>query len=91
MLLTHIINNQSISKEVSHDATLLATNNLGGYLWLGNNNYSSRYQGWHVRLKGKVYKILDEIKENPKKEIHELKYIWLKNTHYLHHSYADPS
>jgi hypothetical protein len=83
MLLTHIINNQSISKKVSHDATLLTTNNLGGYLWLSNNNYSSRYQGWHVRLKGEVYKILDEIKINPQEKTCELKNIWLKETNYL--------
>ncbi len=89
MLLTHILNNQKISKAVNHEATLLAANNLGGYLWLGDNANQSRYQGWHVRLKGEVYKILDEIKINPKEEIHELRNIWVKNTNYLQRIYKN--
>ncbi len=89
MLLTHILNNQKISKKVNHETTLLAANNLGGYLWLGDNANQSRYQGWYVQLKGEVYKILDEIKINSQKEIRELINIWAKDTNYLQRIYKN--
>lgn len=61
MLVSHLIDNKKISRQLNHEVSLLTTDNRGGYLWISGGKSQSRYQGWFVNLKGSLYKILDDI------------------------------
>jgi len=76
MRATHQINNQKISKSVSDDASLLTTDRLGGYLWIGQNHLASRYQGWFINLGGEMYKIIDEIRIEGIEKAPKLRNLW---------------
>jgi len=56
--ISHILNNQCLSKDISEEVGFLLSNRYGGFINLG---ISSRYQGLFFRLNGQVIKVLDDI------------------------------
>lgn len=59
MTIVHHFLNRSISFE-SDFIGVLATDNIGGYFLLTKNN-QTRYQGWHIRQGGSIFKVVDSI------------------------------
>ena len=75
--ITHQFNNKGkISKQVDTCGGFLLTNNLGGYLWLGQKP-ESRYQGWFftpAQLSGKKnIRIIESLAIEKAGEIEEIK------------------
>lgn len=72
MKVIHTLGQNKIEKEVKEEVGFLLTNRLGDYLSLSQTPLS-RYQGWFIRERGKLYKIIENLEIVGALPIKELK------------------